>query len=444
MTKVQTIPRNGLVGEWLLDWNALDTSGSGNNGTATNVTYTNTDRGYQSQAWVFNGSNSTIISTAPDFFWTQPLSVSLIIRISVLPTWWNLWIISGFVENTIDSWTYDKAFEINSSWQIFFKVYDWAIKTASFSWLAINTYYHLVWTYDWTNLKISVNWVEWTSTTASWTFNFTNPKFWFSGSFWGANVRFNWNIQSTRIYNRALSTQEIQSLYMEGLRKLWGSGLAPLTDGLVAYYDFNWDANDIVWGNNGTVTGATLTSDRFGNANRAYSFNGTSDFISNSTALWTPWVFTMHCWFKPLTTPGLGVYKYVMFATNWATTWFTIIYANPSGTVQVIGGKEASGSAFSNARSNTTLTNGTWYHLVATSDGTTDTIYIDWVNSWSAATVGSGGISRTAWTYFWKCSDGNFSDGDIWEGQVIKRCLSASEVKALYQLSSQRYITPYL
>lgn len=44
-------------------------------------------------------------------------------------------------------------------------------------------------------------------------------------------------------------------------------------DGVVAYYDFNGDANDIVGGNNGTVTGATLTTDRFGIANRAYSFN---------------------------------------------------------------------------------------------------------------------------------------------------------------------------
>jgi serine/threonine protein kinase len=49
-----------------------------------------------------------------------------------------------------------------------------------------------------------------------------------------------------------------------------------LTNGLVAYYPFNGNANDAVGTNNGTVYGATLTTDRFGLTNTAYRFNGTS------------------------------------------------------------------------------------------------------------------------------------------------------------------------
>ena len=50
------------------------------------------------------------------------------------------------------------------------------------------------------------------------------------------------------------------------------------TNGLVGYWPFNGNANDESGnGNNGTVNGATLTSDRFGNANGAYSFNGSSE-----------------------------------------------------------------------------------------------------------------------------------------------------------------------
>jgi hypothetical protein len=53
------------------------------------------------------------------------------------------------------------------------------------------------------------------------------------------------------------------------------------TNGLVGYWPFNGNANDASGnGNNGTVNGATLTTDRFGKANSAYSFNGVSDFIS--------------------------------------------------------------------------------------------------------------------------------------------------------------------
>ena len=60
------------------------------------------------------------------------------------------------------------------------------------------------------------------------------------------------------------------------------------TTGLVAYYGFNGNANDLSGnGNNGTVTGATLTTDRFGNNSSAYSFNGANNqiAIANSTSL---------------------------------------------------------------------------------------------------------------------------------------------------------------
>jgi hypothetical protein len=52
------------------------------------------------------------------------------------------------------------------------------------------------------------------------------------------------------------------------------------SDGLVGYWPFNGNANDISGNeNNGTVNGATLTTDRFGNANSAYSFDGVDDYI---------------------------------------------------------------------------------------------------------------------------------------------------------------------
>ncbi len=50
--------------------------------------------------------------------------------------------------------------------------------------------------------------------------------------------------------------------------------------GLVAHYSFNGDASDESRNqNNAIVHDATLTSDRFGNTNSAYRFNGTSAFI---------------------------------------------------------------------------------------------------------------------------------------------------------------------
>jgi hypothetical protein len=59
-----------------------------------------------------------------------------------------------------------------------------------------------------------------------------------------------------------------------------------LTYGLVAYYPFNGNANDES-GNqhHGEIEDASLTEDRFGNSDRAYSFDGKNDFIYFGKAL---------------------------------------------------------------------------------------------------------------------------------------------------------------
>jgi hypothetical protein len=69
---------------------------------------------------------------------------------------------------------------------------------------------------------------------------------------------------------------------------------------LVAYYPFNGDANDASGnGNNGTVNGATLTTDRFGNPNSAYSFDGSSSYIDTVPAANIPSTITFAAWVYP-------------------------------------------------------------------------------------------------------------------------------------------------
>jgi len=57
-----------------------------------------------------------------------------------------------------------------------------------------------------------------------------------------------------------------------------------LQDGLVAFYPFDGNANDVsTFGYNGTVYGATPVADRHGNPNCAYSFDGVDDYIEMIT-----------------------------------------------------------------------------------------------------------------------------------------------------------------
>lgn len=55
-----------------------------------------------------------------------------------------------------------------------------------------------------------------------------------------------------------------------------------IRENLVGEYLFNGNANDTSPGNSnhGTVNGASLTTDRSGNSNQAYSFDGTDDYIT--------------------------------------------------------------------------------------------------------------------------------------------------------------------
>ena len=79
------------------------------------------------------------------------------------------------------------------------------------------------------------------------------------------------------------------------------------TQGLVAYYPFNGNANDqSANGNNGTVNGATLAMNRFGVPNQAYYFNGNAGItIPDSPSLEVNGsAVTLAAWVNPM---GQGV-----------------------------------------------------------------------------------------------------------------------------------------
>lgn len=78
-------------------------------------------------------------------------------------------------------------------------------------------------------------------------------------------------VDEVRVYNRALSECEIKELY---------TGTPDPNCGLVAYYPFNGNAHDESGnGNDGTVNGATLTTDKCAHANSAHLFDGQNDYI---------------------------------------------------------------------------------------------------------------------------------------------------------------------
>gem|GEM_PF-2116366 len=77
------------------------------------------------------------------------------------------------------------------------------------------------------------------------------------------------------------------------------------TEGLVAYYPFNGNANDESGnGNNGIVNGALLTTDRFNNSNKAFYFDGVDNSIQIPSSSFNSVKGTISIWFKIGGTPN--------------------------------------------------------------------------------------------------------------------------------------------
>ena len=105
---------------------------------------------------------------------------------------------------------------------------------------------------------------------------------------------------------------------------------AGLDDGLVAHYSFTGNANDTSGNShNGVVHGATLTSDRFGNPNCAYHFNGHDAYIEianhNQLLLMNQTEFTISLWVNASDTYGL----YSTCDNDW--TIMETIFSNMNG-----------------------------------------------------------------------------------------------------------------
>jgi len=100
---------------------------------------------------------------------------------------------------------------------------------------------------------------------------------------------------------KSFTSDSLKACFNKPLVIVLISSSVNINNGLVAYYPFNGNANDESGnGNNGTVYGATLTQDRFGNIDKAYYFNGINNFIEiiPNSLITSFGDFTLSAWIK--------------------------------------------------------------------------------------------------------------------------------------------------
>lgn len=208
------------------------------------------------------------------------------------------------------------------------------------------------------------------------------------------------------------------------------------TNGLVAWYPFYGNANDASGnGNNGTVNGAILTPDRFGNANCAYYFDGVNDYIVNNSLNFSSFgSTTINVWFKFST-----LYGYVLMA-NSDNSSFEIFYSN--GIVFRNWDRQCC-TVFDLVYNQINLN--TWYFLTWTSDYANNSkLYINGTLVASTTTipeVPSSGTFHVGKHALFAPPSGYFNgvSDDI---RIYNRVLSQSEITALFH-EQPGYISPY-
>jgi Concanavalin A-like lectin/glucanases superfamily/IPT/TIG domain len=226
-------------------------------------------------------------------------------------------------------------------------------------------------------------------------------------------------------------------------------------NGLIAFYPFNGNANDASGNNlNGTLNGPLSTANRFGTTDKAYNFNGTSDFISmgNPPLLQISNTITLSGWinidaYKAGNSPMYILTK-IFFDPNQGgnpTKGYSVYQdftggGTPTPTLGVTGFSSL-GLTLSNFVGST-ISTGTWIHFTLIIDGKSWKFYQNGVFTHGTTAVSTVNIlddGSLGELVIGKYSGGFFFDGNIDDIAIYNRALSDAEVTQLYNQTVSKY-----
>lgn len=216
-----------------------------------------------------------------------------------------------------------------------------------------------------------------------------------------------------------------------------------LTNGLVAHYSFTGDANDESGlGNNGTVNGATLTTDRFGVSGRAMSFNGINQFIQaphQSYLNFPNGDFTMSLWASLNDTNKTQYLTGKDMGAGNNPKWIFMYgqrtgYTTPLGfSFHVVIPPSDSGWF---APSDTKLKSGVWQQVVYRKTGSKYDLFIDGILASTGDGLSTLPQNNTAPLTIGQSENGGFVNGKLDEIRLYARSLSDLEVQQLYAIEA--------
>jgi hypothetical protein len=220
------------------------------------------------------------------------------------------------------------------------------------------------------------------------------------------------SVDDILIYNEALTEDEISALYQYGR--------------LVGGYGFDGDANDVSFNqNHGTVYGATLTENRFGDTNKAMSFDGDDDSISLNASGSNNYSYAL--WVKSESGVGVNAFLGNTNSTNYNNR--ILLYRDNNIQVKLL----ANGGTATKIL-NVTHSFGNWdFYVINVLDETVE-LYINGEYKGITATGAGGDFGDGNYFYIGKNGIRNkdFFNGSIDDVIILDYALSEDEVEELY------------
>jgi len=457
---------SGLVGWWTFDGKdmfagtALDKSGNGNTGTLTNIsTSTFYVQGKMGQGFRFDGVDDYVdAGTASSLNLTGSMTISAWIKTPVIATEQLI------VSKLSSAAAMNYYLEIDTS-KVGFAVTGNAEKHSN-TVLKSNTWYHVVATYNLSNVNFYINGVAdgspaLTDVPASSAFSLKIGRFTNS-----LPIAFNGTLDDVRIYNRALSASEVSKLYNLGSASHVNTaevGPANLNSGLVGWWTF--DGKDMSAGkaldrsgNGNTGTLVNISTSTFytqGKIGQAFNFDGVDDYVgiaTTSSDFERTDPFSFAVWAKWDSRTG-NCRTFIGRSDNSGNRGTFFLQSNPSGCGSNANAiqfdlESSVGHVLLTQTAAQTVSPNKWYHVVVTYDGSQVVsgvkIYINGVSS-TVSQFGSNTLNASIKppTASWRIGDDYTNDwfnGSMDDLRIYSRALSATEVSQLYNLGTASHI----
>lgn len=238
-------------------------------------------------------------------------------------------------------------------------------------------------------------------------------------------------IDEVRIYDRALSASEIETLYESGKAKLNSSQTDRLTDGLVGMWSF--DGPDISGttaydrsgnGNHGTLTNGPQPA--IGKVGQALDFDGSDDNVEISDdASHNVDYLTVSFWVKWDSCDS----QHDLIIKDYQDRVFAIyMYSATILRFWAMSSNDWIGAGYDVSFDPTI---GQWYHIVGTYGETYQRLYIDKVEQYEAE---HGGVLDKGSDITFSGGGYDYLDGQLDEVRIYNRALSEDEIQRLYRM----------